>query len=102
MKRNRSILATISCMLWLGLTSSCSQPASPAAQSSFYATTPCNESVRKMLGISSGTPCEMIKWHLTLFHDSQKPAAKTFTLVCEYGMPKQNTKGFEEGAKKLN
>ena len=101
MKKVKFLLATISFISFIGLTNSCSQSSGASVQSSFEATTPCDETVKKMLGIPAGTKCEMMRWKLTFYRDSQKLTPASFSLVCEYGMPKQGTRGFMEGANKI-
>jgi hypothetical protein len=87
--------------LRVGITNSCSQSASSAGLSTyglFEATTPCDDEAKKILGISPGFKCEMIKWNLTFYNDPNKNTPTSFHLICVYGMAKQGTRGFMDGA----
>ena len=101
MKKASSCLAAIMFFLCSGITNSCSQTADPSARSFFDATTPCDETVKKILGIPIDFKCEMIRWGLTLYHDPKKNTPVTFNLNCTYGLAKQGTRGFMEGAKTI-
>ena len=82
---------------------SCSQQTGPGDKSlkqTFEATTPCNDEVKEMLGIPADFKCEMMKWNLTLSNDS-KMNPSIFNLVCTYGLTKQGTRGFTDGAKTI-
>jgi hypothetical protein len=99
MKELRFSLATLFFYCWLG--QSCSQQTGHDDRSlkkTFEATTPCNDAVKEMLGIPADFKCEMMKWRLTLSNDSKKNPS-TFDLVYTYGLGKQGTRGFSEGAK---
>lgn len=82
-------------------TSSRSGLVDPPVKSSFEATTPCNITIRKILGINEDDRSEMMKWNLTLDMDPKKLTPTTFKLVYEYGIPKQGTRGFMDGSKKV-
>jgi len=56
----------------------------------FVASTPCSQGTRPAPGIPKEGGCELIKWRLQLFKD-------TYMLDCDYGMPKQGTRGFVNG-----
>ena len=58
-----------------------------APQTVLSATTPGDAEVKKMLGIPSETPVDMIRWELTLTEE------KTFLLGAVYGEAKPNTRG---------
>ena len=90
-------------LLFIGCsgTSSDSQPAKQTIQSSFEATTPFGDAVKKILGITTVDKYEMMKWSLTLNKDPKKFTPTTFDLIYEYGMPKQGTRGFMDGSKKV-
>lgn len=64
----------------------------------FEATTPCNDEVKKMLGIPADFKCEMMKWSLTLSSDSKKDPS-SFRLIYTFGLGKQGSRGFTAGAK---
>jgi len=64
----------------------------------FEASTPCNDVVKTMLGIPSNTKCELLKWTLSLYNNPNNLSSSTFKLLCVYGLPKQGTRGFSEGA----
>jgi hypothetical protein len=73
---------------------SCSQAPTnhSTALASFEATTPCDEVSRSLLHIPSTDRSEMMKWNLTLVTPT------TYQLFYTYGMAKQGTRGFSEGA----
>ena len=68
---------------------SCSQAQCQSAPAVYVGSTPCSQGTRPLPGMDTQMPCELMKWKLFLYR-------RTFELHCEYGMPKQNTKGFEE------
>ena len=97
MKELRFSLATLFFYCCIG--PSCSQqPGDKSLNKTFEATTPCNDDVREMLGIPADFKCEMMKWRLSLLSNSKK-SPSTFDLVYTYGLGKQGTRGFTEGAK---
>lgn len=61
----------------------------------FAASTPCSEGTRPVPGIPREGGCELIKWELR-FSDG------SYTLDCNYGIPKQGTRGFIGGGKRLH
>ena len=61
----------------------------------FVASTPCTAGTRPVPGIPKEGGCELIKWNLQLLKD-------TYILDCDYGMPKQGTRGFIDGGKHLH
>jgi len=74
--------------------SSCSQLPDNNSRSSasFEATTPCDEVLKSLLHIPSTDKSEMMKWNLAFLTPT------TYRLVYIYGMAKQGTRGFSEGA----
>jgi len=99
MKGLRFSLATLFFYCCTG--QSCSQQTGPSDKSlskTFEATTPCSDVVKEMLGIPPDFKCEMMRWKLILSNDSKKNPS-TFDLVYTYGLGKQGTRGFSEGAK---
>lgn len=101
MRKASAAVITMLFFLWVGITNSCSQSANTAGLSTygfFEATTPCDEETKKILGISTGSKCEMMKWNLTLYKDPNKNSPATFHLICVYGMARQGTRGFMDGA----
>jgi len=101
MKKLRFSVATLFFYSCIG--QSCSQQTGAGDKSlkqTFEATTPCNDEVKEMLGIPADFKCEMMKWNLTLSNDS-KMNPSIFNLVCTYGLTKQGTKGFTDGAKTI-
>jgi len=77
-----------------------SQLADPS-QSSFEATTPFGEPIKKILGITEDGKFDMMKWNLILDRDPKNSTPTTFKLNYEYGIPKQGTRGFMDGSKKV-
>src|ERR1700712_4460600 len=68
----------------------------------FVASTPCSTGTRPVPGIPPGrTGCELIKWELKLSGDG-KQIPGTYILDCDYGMPKQGTRGFINGGSHLH
>lgn len=101
MKELRFSLATLFFYCCVG--PSCSQQTEPGDKSlskTFEATTPCSDAVKDMLGIPPDFKCEMMRWNLVLSNNS-KNNPSTFHLVYTYGLGKQGTRGFSEGAKKV-
>lgn len=83
---------------------SCSQTSSADHSSVagvFIATTPCDEASKKLLNIPLDTKYEMMKWNLTLYQDSQTLTPATYKLVVKYGMGKQGSRDFAEGARTI-
>jgi hypothetical protein len=104
MKQVKFFLVTTSIALCFVITNSCSQTTAPGSSSVlavFKATTPCNEVAKTMLGIPPAFNCEMMKWDLTLYQDPKTFAPSAYKFICIYGMPKQGTKDFMEGAKTI-
>jgi hypothetical protein len=65
----------------------------------YVASTPCSTGTRPLPGIPPGkTGCELIKWVLKLSGDG----TGTYILDCDYGMPKQGTRGFINGGTRLH
>ena len=94
MKQSRAFLSTVLCLSF-AITNSCSQTTKPPqfrVFGMFAATTPCNETAKKLLGISPDTNCEMMKWHLTLQEDANTSAPTGYLLNCFFGKAKQGTK----------
>ena len=73
----------------------CGQTAGSSKGIVFVASTPCTAGTRPVPGIPKDIGCELIKWKLQLFKD-------TYILDCDYGMPKQGTRGFINGGKHLH
>ena len=107
MKHTRFSYITILFSVFAGITSSCSQTVKSTSSSDpvvFEATTSCNDAAKKLLGIPGDFKTEMMKWRLTLYHDTKTSVRSDFNLICTYGIGKPGTKDFMEGAKtiKLN
>lgn len=100
MKIFRFSLATLAFYCCIG--QSCSQQTAGdiSLKRTFQATTPCNDAVKEMLGIPADFNCEMIRWDLSLYNDAKKNPS-SYDLVCTYGLAKQGTRGFKEGAKTI-
>ena len=99
MKEFRFSLATLFFYCCIG--QSCSQQSGPGDKpliKTFEATTPCNDAVKQMLGIPANFECEMMKWKLILSNDA-KQNPSTFDLAYTYGLAKQGTRGFTDGAR---
>ncbi|HEU4554426.1 MAG TPA: hypothetical protein VFS25_16385 [Chitinophaga sp.] len=75
-------------MCWIAV-AACSQ--SPVV---FAGSTPCAAASPPLPGIPVNTPCELIRWELTLYSD-------TFSLRCAYGLPQQGATGLTGGGTKL-
>lgn len=69
----------------------------------FVASTPCSTGTRPVPGIPPGKyGCELIKWHLILSGIGDNKTSGTYLLDCDYGMPKQGTRGFINGGNRLH
>ncbi|MCX2454179.1 hypothetical protein OQX61_23110 [Pedobacter sp. PLR] len=64
--------------------------------------TPCSSGTRPVPGIPKETECELIKWELKLFSGKEQEISGTYILDCDYGLPKQGTKGLLHGGKRLH
>ena len=68
----------------------------------FVASTPCTVGTRPVPDIPPGqTGCDLIKWQLKLSGDG-KLSPGTYILDCDYGIPKQGTRGFINGGTHLH
>ena len=95
-------IVTFLLTLGFGITNSCSQSAITKNLSTygvFEASTPCNDESRKLLATPQDAKCEFMKWKLTLFQDSKTSTPSTFHLTCVYGLAKQASRDFLDGAK---
>jgi hypothetical protein len=103
MKQFKSISAATFLIAFVA-TNSCSQSAPQNSTSVYEATTPCNEAVKTLLAIPATTKTDMMKWNLTLHNDSKSSVPASYKLIYTYGLAKQGTRGFMEGAntKELN
>ena len=97
MIKARLHLLELAFFLCIGL-SSCSQPPDQSVFISFEATTPCSDEIKVMMSIPQTSNCEMIKWDLTIYKVSKKIGSDSFHLRYTYGLPKQGTRGFTNGA----
>lgn len=91
--------AKIFWMILLGLMSIHVKAQNPGGgiSSVYVASTPCSTGTRPVPGIPPGkTGCELIKWKLRLSGN------QTYVLDCNYGMPKQGTRGFINGGTHLH
>jgi hypothetical protein len=101
--KQRKLLITAS-LLFIAVMNSCSQqnkPAGSALQGVFVASTPCSQGTRPLPGISESADCEFIKWKLTLYQEESTKSPATFKIHATYGLPKQGTKEFIDGGKKV-
>lgn len=82
---------------------SCSQTEKdrPLASLVYEASTPCNVALKTMLQIPGETKCDFVKWNLVVKHDQKTLKPSTYTLSCTYGLAKQRTRGFMDGAATL-
>ena len=97
MKEFKSVFSAT--FLAIGVTtSSCSQSVTQNSSSVFEATTPCDEAVKTLLGIPEGTKSDMMKWNLAFYNDSKTSVPSSYKLIYTYGLAKQGTRGFVEGA----
>ena len=94
---------TVTFLFSLTVSNFCKEPSPPlpAIYGVYEATTPCEEPVLNMLRLSPDFKCEMMKWKLTLHIEPNTQSPSAFELICTYGMPKQGTRGFINGAKTL-
>jgi len=60
----------------------------------YVASTPCSPGTKPVPGIPPDAGCELIKWHLKLSGTGEKSNPGTYILDCDYGLPKQGTRGF--------
>lgn len=68
----------------------------------FVASTPCSLGTRPVPDIPPGqSGCDLIKWRLKLSGDG-KSSPGTYILDCDYGIPKQGTRGFINGGTHLH
>ena len=74
---------------------SCVKASSSSAENLFVASTPGDESVKTIFGISAEKKIDFIKWNLSLNQD------QTFTLDINFGESQPNTNGFKGGGEKL-
>jgi hypothetical protein len=82
---------------------SCSQTTAPASSQAgiFIATTPCDDVSKKLLHIPLDTKYAMMKWRLELNQDPATLNPTTYKLVVKYGMDKQGSRDFAEGAQTI-
>jgi len=83
---------------------SCSQitaTGNAAASIVYEASTPCNVTLKAMLQIPAEAKCDFVKWNLVLKHDQETMKPSSYTLNCTYGLAKQGTRGFMDGAGNL-
>jgi hypothetical protein len=71
------------------------QPPSSAPRI-FVGSTPCDAVSRSLLNIPATDACEWIKWKLELTEQDNSPM---YTLTFRYGLPRQGSREFLEGAK---
>jgi hypothetical protein len=86
------------------ITNSCSQTTatgSPSVHEVFAASTPCDDASKALLKIPASTKCEWMKWNLTLYQDQKSLIPSTYKLICKYGLSKQGTRDFMEGAETI-
>jgi len=91
-------------LLFFIVLNSCSQKNGQESSSVlgiFVASTPCSQGTRPLPGIPVNADCELVKWNLTLYQDGSEKTPTTYKLHCLYGLPKQGTKGFIGGGKKV-
>lgn len=67
------------------------------ATTTFAGRTPCGDYFKSFLEISPEINCEMIRWELSLYHNSGSNTLSTFLLKYNYGMNKPNTEDFAGG-----
>ena len=98
------LFLTVALPVCFAITNSCSQTTAPgnlSVHGVFTASTPCDDVSKALLKIPAGTNCELMKWNLTLYQDSKSLAPSTYKLICKYGLPKQGTRDFMEGAETI-
>lgn len=67
----------------------------------FCGSSPCDEPIRQILGISSNGVPELIEWKLTLHRDPKTLAPTRYELRCNYGTTAPNNPGIAAPAKAL-
>ena len=103
MKQLKLFFATILLTVCFGMTS-CSQTTAPGHSSVagvFVATTPCDDVSKKLLHIPLENKYDMMKWNLELYQDPGTLTPTTYRLTCKYGLPKQGSRDFMEGAQTI-
>lgn len=75
---------------------SCVKANSSSAENLFVASTPGDDSVKSIFGISAEKKIDFIRWNLILNQDGK------FNLDINYGESQPNTKGFKGGGTKLS
>lgn len=102
MKKLKIVFTTS--LLFFVIMNSCSQQNAPGDSSIagvFVAGTPCSQGTRPLPGIAANADCELIRWKLTLYQHEVTKAPTTYKLHAVYGLPKQGTKEFIGGGKKI-
>src|SRR5687767_5967472 len=51
----------------------------------FAGSSPCGESIRRLLGIPENSEADLIQWKLTLHQDPKSQAPTEYKLHCDYG-----------------
>src|SRR5690349_18181672 len=87
-------------MAYAAYSQTVNKSASPAPMV-FVASTPCTSGTRPLPGIPADAGCELMLWKLEL-KSSESTRAGTYILDCDYGIPKQGTKGLINGGKHLH
>lgn len=68
----------------------------------FVASTPCSAGTRPLPGIPKEAECELMKWELKLSRGRGGQAPGTYVLDCDYGLPRQGTRGLINGGRRLH
>jgi len=76
----------------------------------YVASTPCTAGTRPLPGIPREAACELMLWKLQLLGDAGKTLSRsagevrsgTYVLDCDYGLPRQGTKGLINGGQHLH
>lgn len=87
-------------MLVCFMVTNCYSQTNPPVAEVFVGSTPCDVLVKSTLKIPADTPCEFIKWNLSLHTNGKDP--DTYQLTALYGVSQPNTNGFIGGGEKIS
>ena len=97
----RSLSALLLALVFSGLNSSAGPDHNPSLAREFCGSTPCNEPIRKLLGIAAAGDPELIQWKLTLHSDPGTHEPARYEIHCQYGRTVPNQPGLGASIKTL-